>query len=43
MYNPHPVAVLTGIATSEGIGERCGDVPFESNSKRFAVAIDALR
>jgi hypothetical protein len=43
MYNPHPVAVLTGIVTSERIGERCGDAPFESGGKRFAVAIDASR
>jgi hypothetical protein len=43
MYNPHPVAMLTGIVTSEGIGERCGDAPFESSGKRFAVAIDAPR
>jgi hypothetical protein len=43
MYNPHPVAMLTGIVTSEGIGERCGNAPFESNGKRFVVAIDAPR
>jgi hypothetical protein len=43
MYNPHPVAVLTGIVTSERIGERCGDALLESSSKRFAVAIDASR
>jgi hypothetical protein len=33
--------MLTGIVTNEGIGERCGDAPFESNLKRFVVAIDA--
>jgi hypothetical protein len=43
MYNPHPVAVLTGIVTSERIGGWCGDAPLESGGKRFAVAIDASR
>ena len=43
MYNPHLVAMLTGIITNAGIGERSGDAPFESNSRRTAVAIDAAR
>jgi hypothetical protein len=38
-YNPHPVATLTGVVTSEGIGKRCGDAPFEGSSNGLRLPL----
>ena len=33
MYNPLPCRASHGNATGEGIGERCGDAPFEGKEQ----------
>jgi hypothetical protein len=38
-----PVARVTALETSEGIGEQSGDTLGESKAERFVVAIDARR
>jgi hypothetical protein len=34
-YNPHPVALLTGVVTSEEKGKSCGDASLESGNRRL--------
>ena len=35
VYNPHPVAVLKGVVTSEEKGKGCGDASLESGNRRL--------